>query len=521
VVFLAAALGLLLSFGLEGMILPVPQPWWRRSPGSSCLHAGAWLAVYCLLALLLGRPWFSMTIELALLLLIVLVNNAKMKSLREPFVFADFEYFTDAIKHPRLYIPFLGWGNAIAATCGFCLAAWVGWLLESAPAGRFAWAGQLGAIATLALLAVVLLAVGIRTCPELTLDPIRDLRELGLTSSLWRQGLAERVVPAFESPFASLPVIPGDRAKPNLIAVQNESFFDPRPLFDGIRQDVLAEFDRVKASAIEHGLLDVPAWGANTVRTEFAFLSGISQSALGVHRFNPYRRAARAGIATLASFLKSHGYRTICLHPYPSSFYARDRVYPLLGFDEFIDIRGFSGAERCGPYVADRAVADRIAEVLGAASGPTFIFAITMENHGPLHLERITERDAFDLYSHPPPRGCEDLTIYLRHLRNADRMLGNLRAVLASSASPGGLCWFGDHVPIMTDVYSTLGSANGATSYLLWRSDARECRMAETRLGADQLALAWLRAMGMIDPAKFEPAARGTNDRIACDRPFS
>lgn len=497
-VFLAAAVGLLLSFGLEGMILPVPQPWWRRSPGSSCLHAGTWLAVYCLFALLLGRPWFSVTIELALLLLIVLVSNAKMKSLREPFVFADFEYFTDAIKHPRLYIPFLGWGKAIAATCGFCLAAWVGWWLESAPAGRFAWAGQLGALATLALLAVGLLAFGIRACPDLTLDPIRDLRELGLISSLWRQGLAERVVPTFASPFASLPVIQGDGVRPNLIAIQNESFFDPRPLFDGIRPDVLAEFDQAKASAIEHGPLDVPAWGANTVRTEFAFLSGISQSALGVHRFNPYRRAARAGIATLASFLKGRGYRTICLHPYPSGFYARDRVYPLLGFDEFIDIRGLPGAERFGPYVSDMAVADRIAEVLSAASGPTFIFAITMENHGPLHLERVSETDVVDLYSRPPPTGCEDLTIYLRHLRNADRMLGSLRAVLASSASPGGLCWFGDHVPIMTDVYSALGLPSGATSYLLWRTDARECRLAETRLGADRLALAWLRAMGMV-----------------------
>lgn len=83
--------------------------------------------------------------------------------------------------------------------------------------------------------------------------------------------------------------------------------------------------------------------------------------------------------------------------------------------------------------------------------------AITMENHGPLHLERVSETDVVNLYSRPPPTGCEDLTIYLRHLRNADRMLGSLRAVLASSASPGGLCWFGDNIPIMTDVYSALG----------------------------------------------------------------
>jgi hypothetical protein len=51
---------------------------------------------------------------LGIWLAVVLVGNAKEASLREPFVFMDFEYFTDAIKHPRLYLPFLGLWRAIA-----------------------------------------------------------------------------------------------------------------------------------------------------------------------------------------------------------------------------------------------------------------------------------------------------------------------------------------------------------------------------------------------------------------------
>ena len=44
---------------------------------------------------------------------------------------------------------------------------------------------------------------------------------------------------------------------------------------------------------------------------------------------------------TIASYLRDLGYRTICVHPYPSTFYGRDRVFPVLGFDEFVDLESF------------------------------------------------------------------------------------------------------------------------------------------------------------------------------------
>jgi phosphoglycerol transferase MdoB-like AlkP superfamily enzyme len=215
--------------------------------------------------------------------------------------------------------------------------------------------------------------------------------------------------------------------------------------------------------------LAVPAWGANTVRTEFAFLSGLKAKKLGVHRFNPYRRLARQGVPTLASFLRNLGYRTVCVHPYPAGFYARNKVFPLLGFDAFIDIRDFNGTGKAGPYVGDVALAEKVCAVLGNASlQPIFVFVITMENHGPLHLEKVREADIAHLYSSPPPDACDDLTIYLGHLRNADRMAGILRDRLETLPRPGWLCWFGDHVPIMSKVYGALGVPDGQTDFFIW-----------------------------------------------------
>jgi hypothetical protein len=471
--FASTLAGLALSFAMLALMRPaLPAPWrWARQ--GTALHGGLWLMLHALLVLVLGRPWFAMTIGLAFLMLLVQVNNAKYHALREAFVFQDFEYFTDAIRHPRLYIPFLGWWKLVVIVLAVAMALTVGLWLEQAPEDRFDLAGQLGDVVVIFALGVLLAAVS-KGGPEATFSPDEDMRHLGFLGSLWRYGWAERLLLKLPD---LLPAASGVAAeRPDLLVVQSESFFDPRPVFPGIRRDVLGEFDKLNAEAVCHGRLEVPAWGANTVRSEFAFLSGAMEAMLGVHRFNPYRRILKAEVRSLAKVLKAGGYRTICVHPYPASFYGRDKVYPHLGFDEFIDIRSFDGDKRFGPYISDAAVSEKVKSLMVSAEGPVFIFVITMENHGPLHLEKPLPEECASLYTENPPPGCEDLSIYLRHLRNADRMIGDLRSFLAASNRPARLCWYGDHVPIMANVYRQLGDPDGRTEYFVWsnRSAGKE-----------------------------------------------
>ena len=158
------------------------------------------------------------------------------------------------------------------------------------------------------------------------------------------------------------------------------------------------------------------------------------------------------------------------MHPFHAGFYARNKVFPLLGFDEFIDIGSFNGAEKTGPYIGDVALAEKVCAVLETSSTqPVFVFVITMENHGPLHLEKVLEGDVERLFSSAPPDGCDDLTIYLRHLGNADRMAGMLRDQLEAMPGAAWLCWFGDHVPIMPNVYKAMSTPDGQTDYLIWQ----------------------------------------------------
>jgi hypothetical protein len=418
--------------------------------------------------LIFHRVYFSLMVLASLFFLLVLINNAKYMALQEVFVFQDLGYITNAIKHPRLYIPFLGAGYFLLLIGLFCGIIYLGLLIEpsvlsgmNAPIFYFV-------LSTSLLVVTFLLVIASCYLEEPTFNPTADLLSLGFLSSLFSYAVAEQRQNTIIDPSNRLPIRLAD-SRPNLLVVQSESFFDVRRLYSGVAPEVLATFDKIKTRSLSSGRVRVPAWGANTLRSEFSFLSGLALNKLGVHQFNPYRKMVNQETVTLASELRQLGYRTVCIHPYSQKFYSRHKVYPLMGFDEFIDIQQFNTKDYFGPYVGDLAVAEKISSLLSQyTEKPLFIFAITMENHGPLHLEQLNTGDEARLYQEAPPKGCDDLTLYLRHLANADKMIEVLWNKLNSLPSDAVFCWYGDHVPIMSNVYSILNTPDGATDYFLW-----------------------------------------------------
>lgn len=449
--------GIFFSLQLERLARP-SCPGLSRPLSASALHGGLLLVAWAVALLIVRRPVFALLLVLAGQFLVIQVHNAKYRALREPFLFCDFGIFSQAIRHPRLYLPFMGSGRILLSAGAAVIAVAFGWYVENPAPDFLAWAG--GAT----IIGLLFLGFGMVAAPQPSLAPERDMATHGLLTSIARYWLREkRVAPVRCSSLPKLPV--GRPDLPDIIVVQSESFFDARRLFPGIRRDVLTNYDTTCASAFMHGRLQVPAWGANTMRPEFCFLSGITPESLDVHRFNPYRLVARRPLRALPAVLREAGYHTTCIHPHPARFFRRDRAFPNLGFERFIDIREFRNAKRSGPYISDEAVTDRLLAELSAAEEPAFLFVITMENHGPLHLEQADSGEYGDLYDEEPPAGCEDLTIYLRHLRNADRQLGRLRDYLNSRTRPAILCFYGEHLPSMPRVYDALGLPDGRTDY--------------------------------------------------------
>ncbi|WP_409523354.1 LTA synthase family protein [Nitrincola sp. MINF-07-Sa-05] len=465
---------------LELKIKPGVPSWQARPLSSWWVHLGCVTLFYCLYLLVSQRPWFAASGVLALYFILLMVNNVKFDSLKEPFVHQDFEYFTDAIRHPRLYLPFFGVARTLLGVLVSLLVVGAAIWVEPSLSASFQLLHWLGVVGVLLIVALVMTLYACRYLPEMRVRPAEDLARIGFLPMLCAYiRLACRPM-KIDRPTrleqAAQPLLqsgssPGAEKKslPDLIVVQSESFFDPRVAYPFIRSDVLANFDQACLASVQYGELTVPAWGANTVRTECAFLTGLTEQELGIHRFNPYRQLLKQpDLPNLAGLLKQAGYQTICIHPYPQSFYQRDQVFKHLGFDQFIDIRNFEADEYCGQYIGDQAVMDRVEALMSEpAAQPRFIFVITMENHGPLHLEKPLPGSKGLFYQTEAPPECEDLTVYLQHLKNADNMIARLTALQKASFRPCVVGWYGDHVPIMPDLYGRYGEPNGGTCYYI------------------------------------------------------
>lgn len=463
--FAIAAVVAASTFGAEAIAFPRASL--RRPLAAILLHLAVLVALAAGSLAITARPFFSFSVVVVLVVLLAVISNAKYESLREPFVFSDLSLFSQVFSHPRLYLPFLGTGKIVAIVVGVA-AAVVGFMLET-PLPMLA-RGVAGAIAVLGWLICLVFS---RRLP-LTLEPMADQRRCGFLAvfvSYLVNGLGGAEKRAFYRAVQAGPFSRGlPEAQPDVIVIQSESYFDARRLGKFVLPDSYANFDRARREAFEQGKLTVPAWGANTMRSEFALLTGLPSGALGYARFYPYMYVRRA-CASLAGYFRRGGYRTVAVHPYYANFFGRRRAFQFMQFDRMLDIHDFETAVRVGPYVGDNSVADTIISLLQVRDEkPVFAFAITMENHGPLHLEMVAPGESASEHTLGDDARWRDLTAYLRHVKNADAMIGKLTAYLRKRERPTVLCFYGDHVPALGSIFDALGSQPTHSDYVIWRN---------------------------------------------------
>lgn len=472
--------GLLSSIVIDHFVTPQTERFWRRPLGSNVIHCGLWLIVFAIEFMQFQRLWVSAFLTATIQCVLVIINHAKYTVLREPFIYQDTQYLVDACRFPRLYIPFFGWGRLLVSVGLLIFGLLVVLRLERPMTEQFGFGLSVIFWLLILITGCLLIFIGSRSDLTLSFDPQKDIARYGFLTTLWLYFRAERQSTPVLANISSLagdvdrPII---NKAPHVIVVQSESFFDIRRWCPAVDSAILTNFDRTCAESLASGLMAVPAWGANTVRTEFSFLTGITPADLGIDRFNPYRRLVSRDTPSLARYYRQLGYHTIAIHPYFGAFYRRDQLFPELGFDRFIDINEFERPDDNQPYVGDVAVAQKVENLLcehlrQGDPRPVFIFVITMENHGPLHLEKLPAVLNRRWLTAELPEVCSDIPIYLRHLANADAMIKRLTSALSvNQIRPGVLCVYGDHVPIMDRAYAALGSPDVCTDYFIWRSD--------------------------------------------------
>ncbi|QVN16749.1 LTA synthase family protein [Burkholderia pyrrocinia] len=483
--------------------IAVPRVQLRRRVDALLLHVLAVVFLASLMLLVTARPIFSSAVAVALVGLVAVVSNAKYESLREPFVFTDLSLFSQLFSHPRLYLPFLSAGKVVAIGVGIVLVI-AGYLAEAPVTPRPTLA------ASVVMVLTFLLARYAAARLPLALDAEKDQRRHGFFAvfiAYLLNGMRPATFEAFRRAVEAGPFVTGTPGQcPDVVVIQSESLFDVRRISPAIAPAVLAHFDRARSEAVCHGELSVPAWGANTMRTEFAMLTGLPFEQLGYARFYPYAFVRRA-CASIANWFGRGGYDTLAIHPYYADFFGRNRVFPLLGFNTFIDIEHFADAPRAGPYVSDAAVLDAVIAALESERDkPRFIFAMTMENHGPLHLEQVLPGESTSRHTLGEDACWRDLTAYLRHIENADAMIGRLLDHLRTSDRETVVCFYGDHVPALPHVFDKLDVNPQHSDYFIWRNYgavAPECR----NLAAEELGAVLLRVVKDDGNRAEEPCA--------------
>ncbi len=432
------------------------------------------------------RPWLSFGLALLLEGVLYAVNRLKVANLGTPLLPDDFRMIGQLHKggmHVLVdYLPHSPWPYlGLLAAVALLIVAWrlEPPLFPRRGVGMRLLGGSVLALALVSMLAGLSAWRTLYNARVLWLEPWSatvTTNHSGLISSLMlfhlQYGSGEHkadhaaavqlitqstpaLVQAMQAPTTA-------SALPDIVVIQSESFFDPTIMHGYEHSNFAPNLRRLAAHGIS-GKLHVPTFGGGTIRTEFEVLSGLSLRYFDNLQF-PYLQMSHKSLPSLVRTLEANGYSTLALHGNDPSFWNRTTAFKAIGFDRFVSQSSFpASATNDGKYMADSAMTDEIMTQLKDSGPPQFIFAISIEAHGPYDIEPAhpAQRDAIPVPAGIVGRDKLELQTYLYHLKHADAELGRLVTWLAKRQRPSLVLFYGDHLPALSNSYHTTGFVDG------------------------------------------------------------
>ena len=248
--------------------------------------------------------------------------------------------------------------------------------------------------------------------------------------------------------------------KPDVIVFLCESFWDVRKLpGTTFSTNPMYFYDELCARENAYsGTLYSTAIGGGTVRTEFDILTGLCADFLPSGA-SPYIYAKENSLTHISLF-KDEGYTTLAMHPYDKKFYTREKAYPFLGFDRFDGeseiiemLGGEDKVKREREYVSDDSFVDSIIMNLEAAGNdPTFLFALSMENHQTYYPLEQYEIDVQNAALDSDLVGA--VNTYAQGVYHSNHALKKLVEYIDNRDKDTVLIFFGDHLPTLGANYA-------------------------------------------------------------------
>lgn len=237
---------------------------------------------------------------------------------------------------------------------------------------------------------------------------------------------------------------------PNLIMIMNESYSDLGVLGKiNTDKEVMPFYRSLKKNVIK-GYAESSVYGGYTANSEFEFLTGCTKAFLPG---NPYLQYIDDYMPSLITNLKEQGYQeVIAMHPYNPSGYNRNRVYPLLGFDQFLSIEDFGQENLVRDYVGDMENYLKIEELFEkkAPGSRLCLFNVTMQNHNPYDNMNYQFENPVHITNF-----SADMTAnqYLSLMKMSDNALEELISYFEGVEEPVMIVLFGDHQPHLKDLF--------------------------------------------------------------------
>lgn len=232
--------------------------------------------------------------------------------------------------------------------------------------------------------------------------------------------------------------------KPNIIVIMNESFTDFDYLLKvELTEEPIPKFKAMKENCVK-GTLISSIYGGNTPNSEFEFLTGCSLAFLpqGIVTF---QQLIDHELPTFVTHLEDMGYSSTAIHLYNPDFFSRSRIYPLLGFDEFININNTTvPVDIIGDYATDESSFRAIEQVYEESNGnPFFTFCVTIQNHGGYWhwLTDVKVTNANSDYAND----------YASLIKKTDDAFADLIDYFSKVDEPTIIAMFGDHQPNLFD----------------------------------------------------------------------
>ncbi len=140
----------------------------------------------------------------------------------------------------------------------------------------------------------------------------------------------------------------------------------------------------------------------------------------------------------LPIILREKGYATMAFHAYKPEFWNRQNIYPMLGYDRFINLHDFNPEEIFGWGLSDKYFFKQSAKYLSTATQPFYSFLITLSSHHPyalpkkyktVKLQTEHENTALGRYIQAIHYADEALGLFIDELKRYDLFSNSIIAI--------------------------------------------------------------------------------------------